>query len=61
MVAVILGFVIAGGIGTAFLLNNGSIMIPKNQYEIMKYMTEKYEKTEELYSIIQDKYYQVYG
>lgn len=58
MIAVILGFIVAGGIVTVIFLSSGTVVLPKNQYDNMKYMSEKYEKTEQLYSTIQDKYYQ---
>ncbi len=58
MVAVIVGFVIAGGVATALLIGNGSVILTGSQYENMKYMTEKYKKTEQLFSTIQNKYYQ---
>ena len=57
IIALILGFVIAGGIAAIFFINNSSVILPKNQYENMKYMTEKYKKTEQLYGTIENKYY----
>ncbi len=57
MVALILGFALAGGIGAIFLLTNDSVILSDRQYQTMKYMTEKYDKTEQLYTAIQDNYY----
>lgn len=57
VVAVLVGFIVAGGLGTAILIGNGSVILTDNQYETMKYMTEKYTKTEQLYGTIQENYY----
>jgi len=57
MVSVILGFVVAGAIGTVFLISNDSVILSNNQYENLKYMTDKYNKTEQLYNTIQENYY----
>ena len=57
MISVIVGFVVAGVIGTVFLISNDSVILSNKQYENLKYMTDKYSKTEQLYNTIQENYY----
>lgn len=57
MVALVLGLALAVGIGAVFLIGNGTVILSDNQYQTMKYMTEKYEKAEQLYATIQENYY----
>lgn len=57
MISVIVGFVVAGVIGTVFLITNDSVILSNKQYENLKYMTDKYSKTEQLYNTIQENYY----
>lgn len=57
-IAVIIGFALSIGIGAVFILGNGSVVLSNSQYKDMKYMTEKYSKMEQLYSTVQNNYYQ---
>lgn len=56
--AIIAGLLLAGGIAATFIVANGFLILPNKQYENMKYMAEKYKKTEQLYSTIEENYYQ---